>query len=97
MAIVKRLTHQPLERDSKHTVVECTYSIVLESDGSKSLQLDTYGSNQRQIKGKKSQSLPTSGSCTKCRGYLRYSASAERQWPLRSRQASLESCSFLGD
>jgi hypothetical protein len=57
MALVKNITHQPLERESKHTDVECTFDIVIDSDGCKCLQLDTYGSNQREIKGKKSQSL----------------------------------------
>ncbi len=57
MALVKNITHQPLERESKHTDVECTFDVVIDSDGRKCLQLDTYGSNQREIKGKKSQSL----------------------------------------
>ena len=57
MALVKNITHQPLERESKHTDVECTFDVVTSADGHKCLQLDTYGSNQREIKGKKSQSL----------------------------------------
>jgi hypothetical protein len=57
MALVKNITHQPLEIESKHTDVECTFDVVIGADGSKCLQLDTYGSNQREIKGKKSQSL----------------------------------------
>ena len=62
MAIVTKVAHQPLERDSKHSQVDCTYDVVVEADGEKYLQLDTYGSNQRQIKGKKSQSIRLSRS-----------------------------------
>ncbi|TSK07497.1 MAG: methionyl-tRNA formyltransferase [Geobacter sp.] len=50
------MTHQSLERESKHTKVDCTYDVIL-VDGKKYLQLDTYGSAQREIKGKKSQSI----------------------------------------
>ena len=57
MAVVNKITHQALERDSKHSEVECTYDIVTDKDGRRYLQLDTYGSKERQIKGKKSQSI----------------------------------------
>ena len=40
----------------EHTDVECGYHIV-KSGGQVLLQLDTYGSDQRQISGKVSQSL----------------------------------------
>lgn len=56
MAIVTEITHQSLERESKHTEVDCTYDVIL-VDGKKYLQLDTYGSARREIKGKKSQSI----------------------------------------
>ena len=56
MAIVRKLEKVELEHNSKHTEVDCTYSIV-ESDGQKYLQIDTYGSASRKIPGKKSQSL----------------------------------------
>ena len=56
MAIVKKLGKIDLNRDTKHTEVEATYAIV-EADGQKSLQIDTYGSATRKIPGKKSQSL----------------------------------------
>ena len=56
MAIVRKLERVDLERDSKHTEVDCTYSIV-ETDGKKYLQIDTYGSSSRKIPGKKSQSI----------------------------------------
>ena len=56
MAIVKKLERIELVRDAKHTEVDATFSIV-EVDGLKFLQIDTYGSATRQITGKKSQSL----------------------------------------
>ncbi|NDV24330.1 methionyl-tRNA formyltransferase [Desulfovibrio sp. JC022] len=56
MAIIRQLEHRELERFAKHTETEGTYSIV-ELDGKKYLQIDTYGSKQRQDRGKISQSL----------------------------------------
>jgi len=56
MAVVRRLEHQTLEKGSPHTEVECTYSIV-EDDKGRHLQIDTYGSTNRKIPGKKSQSI----------------------------------------
>lgn len=57
MAIVRKLDSLSLERDSTHTEVECTYSIIMDDEGRKYLQVDTYGSTARQIPGKKSQSI----------------------------------------
>ncbi|MBN2885725.1 MAG: hypothetical protein JXM75_03335, partial [Chromatiaceae bacterium] len=45
-----------LEKDSKHTEVDATYSIVY-VEGEAFLQIDTYGSKNRKIEGKKSQSI----------------------------------------
>ncbi len=56
MAIVRKLERINLERDSKHSEVECTYSIVNTDEGA-CLQVDTYGSAGRQETGKKSQSI----------------------------------------
>ena len=56
MAIVRKLEKLSLERDSKHTEVEGTYSIIHTDEGTY-LQIDTYGSKQRQEQGKKSQSI----------------------------------------
>ncbi len=56
MAIVRRLVPQPLEAESKHSETECTYTIVRVHEGTY-LQIDTYGSRQRRIPGKKSQSI----------------------------------------
>jgi hypothetical protein len=57
MAIVRRLDHLALEKDTPHTEVDCTYSIVHDEAGQGYLQIDTYGSKARQIPGKKSQSI----------------------------------------
>ncbi|HEX8561187.1 MAG TPA: hypothetical protein VF668_24045 [Pyrinomonadaceae bacterium] len=57
MAIVKKLSRVTLERDSAHSEVDCTYSIILGKDGEKYLQIDTYGSAVRKFAGKKSQSI----------------------------------------
>ena len=56
MAIVRKLERVDLQKDSKHTEVDCTYSI-FEVHGKKYLQIDTYSSSKRKIPGKKSQSI----------------------------------------
>lgn len=57
MAIVGDLQRRDFEKYSPHTEVEATYSVIEEPDGSKTLQIDTYGSKQRQIPGKVSQTI----------------------------------------
>jgi hypothetical protein len=57
MALIRNIEYQSLERAARHSEVECTYDVIIDPDGRKYLQLDTYGSTERQIKGKKSQSL----------------------------------------
>jgi hypothetical protein len=57
MAIVRHLNEQPLQVESKHSETECTYSLVKDKEGIKYLQVDTYGSPDRKIEGKKSQSI----------------------------------------
>ncbi|MES0446127.1 MAG: hypothetical protein ABUJ92_06240 [Desulfobacterales bacterium] len=57
MAIVKKLYPIYLDRDSKHSDVNCTYAIITDDLGDKYLQIDTYGSATRKIPGKKSQSI----------------------------------------
>ncbi len=56
MAMVRKMKKQDLERDSKHTEVDSTYTIIKDGD-SVFLQVDTYGSKDREIQGKKSQSI----------------------------------------
>jgi hypothetical protein len=48
MAVVRRLDLQVLEKDTPHTEVNCTYSIVSDAEGRRYLQVDTYGSNMRK-------------------------------------------------
>jgi len=57
MAIVRKMESITLERDSKHSEVDATYSTITSANGEKFLQIDTYGSSGRQEKGKKSQSI----------------------------------------
>jgi hypothetical protein len=57
MAIVRQLARISLT-DSPHSEVkDCTYSVIVGADGRKSLQIDTYGSAQRKMPNKKSQSI----------------------------------------
>ena len=65
MAIVRKLESFQLDRDSKHTEVNCTYAIVEDDKGNKYLQIDTYGSKTRKIPGKKSQSIRFSSEAIK--------------------------------
>lgn len=44
-------------RNFIHREVECTYTSFVSEDKSKYLQLDTYGSDDRKIKNKISQSI----------------------------------------
>lgn len=57
MAVIRKMELRVIEKDSPHTDAECTYSIVDESDGTKVLQIDTYGSPNRRFPGKVSQSI----------------------------------------
>lgn len=47
MALVNKIDHQSLERDSAHSEVECSYDVIEDSQGRLYLQLDTYGSKER--------------------------------------------------
>ena len=57
MAIVRKLERMDLDRDSKHTEVNCTYCLVTDEPDDKYLQIDTYGSIAPKIPVKKSQSI----------------------------------------
>ncbi len=57
MAIVRKLDLQVLDRETPHTEADCTYSIISDKEGRRFLQVDTYGSQLRKIRGKKSQSI----------------------------------------
>lgn len=56
MAKITTLYEVPAERTKVHSDVECGYRM-FSSRGHRYLQLDTYGSNEREIPGKVSQSL----------------------------------------
>lgn len=56
MALITKLEEISLEKITPHKEVNCTFSIVYENN-KKYLQVDTYGSRDRQILDKKSQSL----------------------------------------
>jgi hypothetical protein len=56
MALITELTELQKDRNQVHGVVECGYT-VFEHGGTRYLQLDTYGSQERQIPGKTSQSI----------------------------------------
>ena len=56
MAIVRNLVQQQLEVEARHSEADCTYSLVSDR-GYRCLQIDTYGSRDRQFPGKKSQSI----------------------------------------
>lgn len=57
MAIIRKLEKIDFNVPGKHSEVAATYAIIEDSDGDKYLQIDTYGSETRQIQGKKSQSM----------------------------------------
>lgn len=56
MAIVRDLIKLEMEKQSTHSEVKATYSIVTAGEET-FLQIDTYGSTSREIIGKKSQSI----------------------------------------
>ena len=56
MALITEFTELQKERNQVHGPVECGYT-VFERGGTRYLQLDTYGSSDRQIPGKTSQSI----------------------------------------
>jgi hypothetical protein len=56
MALITELTELHKDRNRVHGAVECGYT-VFEERGERYLQLDTYGSPERKIPGKTSQSI----------------------------------------
>ncbi|MDZ4179151.1 MAG: methionyl-tRNA formyltransferase [Coriobacteriia bacterium] len=57
MAIVGRMSKMVMDRQSRHTEADASYSVIVDETGRRLLQIDTYGSSDRQILGKKSQSI----------------------------------------
>ena len=56
MALISSFTEKTPERDSKHSQVEASWHIGGVGPG-KYLQIDTYGSSERMVAGKQSQSI----------------------------------------
>lgn len=57
MAIVRKMERVSGLAEARHSEVDCTYAVWTDEQGSKWLQIDTYGSKQRKLLGKKSQSM----------------------------------------
>lgn len=56
MALIREIRQIQKERNNVHAPVECSYC-VFRSDGKTYLQLDTYGSVDRKLRGKARQSI----------------------------------------
>lgn len=57
MALVRSFEEITPTKANVHGEVECTYSHFVGNDGQHYLQLNTYGSAQRQNRGKQSQTI----------------------------------------
>lgn len=55
MALVRKLEKIGMEKCAVHGETTCTYTTFSDEEGNSYLQIDTYGSDQRKIVGKKSQ------------------------------------------
>jgi hypothetical protein len=64
MALVERFQKVNMQRNTVHGPVDCSYSTFVEG-GEKFIQLDTYGSQGREISGKKSQTIQLSQNAAK--------------------------------
>ncbi|PSC06202.1 methionyl-tRNA formyltransferase [Alsobacter soli] len=56
MALIRHFDHQPMERNGIHDEVEATYT-VFQRDDRTFVQIDTYGRPDRELPGKKSQTI----------------------------------------
>ena len=56
MALIRRFQSKAMDRNSIHDEIEASYT-VFERDGRTFIQLDSYGRGDRQIPGKKSQTI----------------------------------------
>ncbi|SEQ47329.1 hypothetical protein SAMN05216232_2539 [Virgibacillus subterraneus] len=57
MALITNIKRIEKEKNTVHKQVDTTYSSFLEKNGELYFQIDTYGSNDRQMRGKISQSV----------------------------------------
>lgn len=56
MALIESFEHRPIDGTKIHGAVTCGYRW-FDVNGRRILQLDTYGSNERAVPGKVSQSM----------------------------------------
>jgi hypothetical protein len=64
MALIENIELNSKERQSIHKSVECR-AFVISEDGEKYIQIDTYGSEERQEAGKVSQTIQLSKEAAK--------------------------------
>ncbi len=57
MALIKNLTQGHKDKENIHMETSCSYYIVTDRNANRYLQIDTYGSEDRVILGKVSQSI----------------------------------------
>ncbi|MEL7499015.1 MAG: methionyl-tRNA formyltransferase [Planctomycetota bacterium] len=57
MALVTQIKKTNKSRHTIHKPTTCDYSIFVGDDGEQYLQIDTYGSSERELAGKISQSI----------------------------------------
>lgn len=57
VALVRKFERLKLQVEKVHGEVPCTYTSFTSEEGVQYFQVDTYGSPDRKIKGKKSQSI----------------------------------------
>ena len=63
MARITKLQKITKERNTVHDAADAAYTIFTGLDGKRYLQIDTYGSERRKIKGETSQCLQFDESC----------------------------------
>lgn len=56
MALIRKFANKSMDRNSIHKEIEASYT-VFENDGRVFVQIDSYGTDDRQIPGKKSQTI----------------------------------------
>jgi hypothetical protein len=56
MALVRHFNRKHMERNSIHDEISASYT-VFERDGRRFIQIDSYGRDEREIPGKKSQTI----------------------------------------
>lgn len=57
MALIRKFEKLGLQVEKVHGKVACTYTAFRATDGKRYFQIDTYGSPERKLKGKKSQTI----------------------------------------